>query len=271
MVDALLDTTAVVDRQARALLIELIGDVLGQRVFPREQPNAQLYAVEIVRLCASLPGGLSALASALELLEGRTRATETFTRLVAEAEPPDRPEPRTDHPAATPQPPPRPEPDGTRANGTPTDSTPARRDFFVSYTSADREWAAWIAWQLEEAGFSVLMQDWDFVPGTNWQFAMDRGLTECDRIIAVLTPAYLKSVYARLEAHVAQAEDPAGLARRLVPVRVAPVTPTGLLHAVVYVDLVGLPTEEARARLLSGVGGAHSGRAKPAAPPGFPG
>jgi len=29
-------------------------------------------------------------------------------------------------------------------------------DFFVSYTSADRTWAEWIAWQLEQAGYQVM-------------------------------------------------------------------------------------------------------------------
>ena len=28
-------------------------------------------------------------------------------------------------------------------------------DFFVSYTSADRAWAEWIAWQLEAEGYQV--------------------------------------------------------------------------------------------------------------------
>ena len=27
-----------------------------------------------------------------------------------------------------------------------------RKDFFVSYTGADRRWAEWVAWALEEAG-----------------------------------------------------------------------------------------------------------------------
>ncbi len=31
-------------------------------------------------------------------------------------------------------------------------------DFFVSYTSADRAWAEWIAWQLEAEGYTVIVQ-----------------------------------------------------------------------------------------------------------------
>jgi TIR domain len=33
-----------------------------------------------------------------------------------------------------------------------------QRDFFVSYTGADRAWAEWIAWQLEDAGYSIVLQ-----------------------------------------------------------------------------------------------------------------
>jgi len=34
-------------------------------------------------------------------------------------------------------------------------------DFFVSYTSADRAWAEWIAWQLEVEGYQVVVQAWE--------------------------------------------------------------------------------------------------------------
>ena len=29
----------------------------------------------------------------------------------------------------------------------------ARKDFFISYNKADKAWAEWIAWELEEAGY----------------------------------------------------------------------------------------------------------------------
>ena len=31
-------------------------------------------------------------------------------------------------------------------------------DFLVSYTSADRGWAEWIAWQLEAEGYQVVVR-----------------------------------------------------------------------------------------------------------------
>jgi hypothetical protein len=41
-----------------------------------------------------------------------------------------------------------------------------RKDFFVSYTGVDRQWAEWIACVLEEAGHTVVLQAWDFRPGS---------------------------------------------------------------------------------------------------------
>jgi hypothetical protein len=43
-----------------------------------------------------------------------------------------------------------------------------KKDFFVSYTGADRAWAEWIAWELEAKGYSVIIQAWDFHGGDNF-------------------------------------------------------------------------------------------------------
>jgi len=34
-----------------------------------------------------------------------------------------------------------------------------KRAFFISRTGADAKWAEWIAWILEDSGYSVLVQD----------------------------------------------------------------------------------------------------------------
>jgi hypothetical protein len=41
----------------------------------------------------------------------------------------------------------------------------AQVDYFISYTSADPAWADWIAWQLKEAGSSVVFAGRDMVTG----------------------------------------------------------------------------------------------------------
>ena len=143
-------------------------------------------------------------------------------------------------------------------------------DFFVSYTKADRSWAEWIAWILEEDGYRVLVQAWDFVPGTNWTQHMHDGTARAARTVAVLSDDYLESVYGGAEWHAAWRQDPTGAERRLIPVRVADCDRPGLLGAVVGIDLFGRAEEEAREALRSGVATATSGRGKPQSKPGFP-
>jgi hypothetical protein len=72
-------------------------------------------------------------------------------------------------------------------------------DFFVSYAQADRAWAEWIAWTLEEDGHRVVIQAWDFVPGSNWVQKMQDGVREVRRTVAVLSAEYLQSVYGGAE------------------------------------------------------------------------
>src|SRR5438477_11109129 len=50
----------------------------------------------------------------------------------------------------------------------PASSGGAARDFFLSYNRADQAWAEWIARQLKAAGYSTVLQAWDFLPGSNF-------------------------------------------------------------------------------------------------------
>jgi tetratricopeptide (TPR) repeat protein len=139
-------------------------------------------------------------------------------------------------------------------------------DFFVSYTSSDRAWAEWIAWQLEQAGFRVIVQAWDFEPGDNFVVRMRDALEQADRTLALVSAAYLASPYCTDEWTGAFLHDPDGR-NRLLQLRIEDCELPRLLRAQVYVDLVGLPREQARARLLAGV---KRGRRKPPSEPPFP-
>jgi tetratricopeptide (TPR) repeat protein len=145
------------------------------------------------------------------------------------------------------------------------------RDFFISYTQADRAWAEWMAWVLEEDGHTVLIQAWDFVPGSNWIQGMRAGVLSAGRTIAVLSPDYLASEYGTAEWEAAWRADPLGAERKLLTVRVKACDQPDFLAAVVSVDLFGIAEPEARVRLREMVSAAVTGRAKPAEPPGFPG
>ena len=111
-----------------------------------------------------------------------------------------------------------------------------RWDFFVSYTQADRQWAEWIAWTLEEAEYEVLIQAWDFVPGANWVAGMDAGVRRAARTIAVLSAKYQESVYGTAEWQAAWAGDPLGARQKLLVARVEDCSRPGLLGQVVSFD-----------------------------------
>lgn len=144
-------------------------------------------------------------------------------------------------------------------------------DFFVSYTQADRAWAEWIAWQLEQDRHRVLIQAWDFVGGTHWITRMQDGIRDAARTIAVLSPDYLDSVVGGAEWQVAWGADPDGSDRGLLTVRVRECERPGLLAGVVGTDLFGIEEAKARARLRSYIAGALAGRAKPDTEPAFSG
>jgi hypothetical protein len=144
----------------------------------------------------------------------------------------------------------------------------AMADFFISYTSADRAWAEWIGYVLEEEGFTVTIQAWDFQPGSNFVVEMQKAATEAERTIMVLSPDYLKSQFGSAEWAAAFAEDPEGLARKLLPIMVRQCSPTGLLRPLVHISLVGEEDTAARQLILDGV---NAKRAKPARRPAFPG
>jgi tetratricopeptide (TPR) repeat protein/SAM-dependent methyltransferase len=144
-----------------------------------------------------------------------------------------------------------------------------KTNFFVSYNHKDTTWAEWIAWQLEDGGYSTVIQAWDFGAGQNFVLAMQKAAAESERTIAVLSADYLKSHFTAPEWAAAFARDPTGEKGILVPVRVRECNPEGLLPQIVYIDLVGVENPaEAADRLLKKI---KPGRRKPEVEPPFPG
>lgn len=156
----------------------------------------------------------------------------------------------------------------TRAVGAGTESRP---DFLISYVESDRPWAEWIAWNLENNGYPVLLEAWDLGPGDRRIDRMNDGILRSRHIVAVLSPDYLRSTDVTAQWQTAFYGDPDGTKKKLVPVRVAACAPTGLLAGIIMLDLVGLDEQEARKRLVRTaswvLGG---GRLAPAGPPPFP-
>src|SRR3954470_18109183 len=147
-----------------------------------------------------------------------------------------------------------------------TETTDARRDFFLSFNRAEQAWADWIAWTLEEAGYSVWYQRWDFAG--NFVRDVDRAHDGSRRTLGVLSPDSLASANVRNEWDARRAEDPGNEHDRLLLIRVRACDPPGLLKPFVWLDVADLPEAKAKKVILARVSGL---RRKPAGPPLFPG
>jgi hypothetical protein len=146
-------------------------------------------------------------------------------------------------------------------------SIPSARDFFISYTGSDRRWAEWAAWQLEEAGYTTILQAWDFEAGSHFVTEMHRATQVAERTIVILSREYVNSSYGEAEWQEAWRADPRGAQRKLLVFCIESCSRPGLLGQVVSEDLFGISPEVARSRLLAAV---RRGRRKPALPPQYP-
>ncbi|MEK8109875.1 toll/interleukin-1 receptor domain-containing protein [Micromonospora sp. M12] len=73
------------------------------------------------------------------------------------------------------------------------DTAPAERvDLFISHAGRDRAWAEWVGWELEQAGYSVELDLWDWDVGANVVEKIRDGLQRCDRMLALFSDAYFE-------------------------------------------------------------------------------
>jgi hypothetical protein len=136
-------------------------------------------------------------------------------------------------------------------------------NFFISYTGTDVEWAKWIAWELSRAGYTYRLQAEHFPPGSRFMNEMRTWLENSDHVLAILSPAYFESPFASLELQSASAEDPLGLKRRVIPIRIKECSIPTLFRDLVYIDFVEKSEEEQRRRLTAGLRAALVGSDTP--------
>jgi len=126
--------------------------------------------------------------------------------------------------------------------------------FFISFNSADRIKAHWIAWILKEAGHEVAVHDWEIPAGGNVPLWMNTKLAWADRLIAVISPDYVPSRYSPMEWASQIWNDPYGMKGSVIPVIVRPTSKMPpLLEGLSRIDLTNCSEDEARRRLIKGV------------------
>lgn len=134
-----------------------------------------------------------------------------------------------------------------------------RRDFFISYTGSDGAWATWVAHQVELAGYTVLIQAWDF-DRSSFIVQMEDAVHRSDRLLAIYSDAYLRSRWSRFEWAAYMKKRPAGI----IPVHIEETGFPSLLDAQVRINLIGLGEQDARDRLLREIAGiAPPGHGRP--------
>ena len=126
-------------------------------------------------------------------------------------------------------------------------------DFFIAYHAADQEWAEWVGARLQEAGYSVELQSYDYWARSSMILEMFAVSAIADATIALLSPDFLAENLERPEWQAAYAQDPTASLGILVPLLVRECNVAGVLPEVKYVDLAGLDARTAGETLLGRV------------------
>src|SRR5215470_2506325 len=145
---------------------------------------------------------------------------------------------------------------------------PAMPDFFIDYHDADVQWAKWIAYQLENAQYTVFYREQDILPGMNRVLGVDDVLQGDVRVILLLSPDYLQQDSTNATPSGGSVWSIKFSEGRLLPIRIRNYVVKGFLSTIEPIDLVGLGEVEARIKLLDSI---TAERQRPTASPNFPG
>jgi tetratricopeptide (TPR) repeat protein len=116
--------------------------------------------------------------------------------------------------------------------------------FYIDYHKNDKDWAAWVTWQIEEQeGFRVFFEEWDLLAGQNHEQTRDELLKTVDFIVVVLSPDYDMSDKNSILSF-ALSRDRQKKQNTIIPVLVRECQLQGLLSPLVPINLVGLDHEE---------------------------
>ncbi|WP_299861223.1 toll/interleukin-1 receptor domain-containing protein [uncultured Hoeflea sp.] len=111
--------------------------------------------------------------------------------------------------------------------------------YFISYNSADAEIAEKVATALEDVGQRVRYAGWEVVIGTNIAIWMNEALEDCDRLVAIVSPDYLKpgAKYSAAERVAVLWTDIDGRKAAVIPLVVRPAEMPKLFGAIRRYDL----------------------------------
>jgi tetratricopeptide (TPR) repeat protein len=138
-------------------------------------------------------------------------------------------------------------------------------DIFISYTSSDRDWAFWIAKELEALGHTPRVHEWEIKGGDDIYAWMEQRHDAADHVLCVISDAYLKAPYSTLERNAALWQAAAKRPGFVLFVVVKPCHLPTLSDHYRRCQIYGLSDDEAKAQFRAFMG------KREAAPIAFPG
>jgi tetratricopeptide (TPR) repeat protein len=136
---------------------------------------------------------------------------------------------------------------------------------FVSYTSADRDWAFWIGRELEALGHEPHIHDWEIKGSDDIYDWMEQRHDAADHVLCVISDDYLKAPYSTLERHAALWQAAKKRPGFVLLVAVKPCKLPTLSDHLRRCELFGVPEDAARLRFQEFMSkpGAHTDIAFP--------
>ena len=121
-------------------------------------------------------------------------------------------------------------------------------EIFVSYTSSDRDWAFWIAKELEALGHAPHIHEWEIKGGDDIYAWMEQRHNAADHVLCVVSDEYLRAPYSTLERNAAIWRTAGGRPGFVLFVAVKPCKLPTLADHIRRSELFGVPEEAARIR-----------------------
>jgi tetratricopeptide (TPR) repeat protein len=121
-------------------------------------------------------------------------------------------------------------------------------DYFISYTSSDRDWAQWIGKELTALSHTPHIHEWEIKGGDDIYAWMERRHDTADHVLCVVSDEYLKAPYSTLERNAALWQAAKNRTSFALFVVVKPCRLPTLIDHLRRCELFGVPEDAARAR-----------------------
>jgi hypothetical protein len=121
-------------------------------------------------------------------------------------------------------------------------------DIFVSYTGSDRDWAFWVAKELEALGHTPHVHEWEIGSGGDIYAWMEQRHDAAEHVLCVVSDEYLKAPYSTLERNAALWQAAGNRPGFVLFVAVKPSKLPTLSDHIRRCELFGIPEDAARLR-----------------------